>query len=203
MTDTTDEVLLVETVAALATLHEHWLEDAGHAVTRPASTSHIADITDTGAAVAICDRSILEAVTDTATAPTTRHTQSPPRLILCINRLCDPDVVDLPFDDYVEKPVRRPVLLDTVDRVLARDTYADVVHRFASTVNRLALVIDHEHSTPTGSSEPAAALAADLRELAPAVTDGAHALTATDIDRLFAPGTAATIAHNPADAVDP
>ena len=66
------------------------------------------------------------------------------------------DVVELPFDDYLKKPIDRPTLQEKVEALLLRRTYHPEIREFFASVAKLELL---------KTSMPAAELADDERYL--------------------------------------
>lgn len=90
----------------------------------------------------------------------------------------DFDVVELPFDDYVVKPVGREDLLETVDEMLAREDYDEDVQRYFAMAAKKATLetakprAELEHSEAYREiSERVADLEAEAAEAATAVDD--------------------------------
>ncbi|MFB6353694.1 MAG: response regulator [Halobacteriales archaeon] len=54
----------------------------------------------------------------------------------------DPDVLELPFDDYLMKPVERPSLQEAIEALLIRRSYHPVVQEFFSAVAKIELLQD-------------------------------------------------------------
>ncbi|PSP58554.1 hypothetical protein BRC72_05405 [Halobacteriales archaeon QH_7_66_36] len=52
------------------------------------------------------------------------------------------DIVDMPFDDYVEKPVGPEVVADTVERLLDRTTYDERIGELETVAGKIALLED-------------------------------------------------------------
>lgn len=77
----------------------------------------------------------------------------------------DFDVVEMPFDAYVTKPLSGADLKDVVDRLLARQSYAaDVQHHFSLAARKAALEAEKSQAE-LASSDEYAALTARLEEL--------------------------------------
>jgi DNA-binding response OmpR family regulator len=58
------------------------------------------------------------------------------------------DIVDMGFDDYVRKPVDESELFDTVETLLARQSYDEGLQEFYSIARRIAL-LETEHDRGT------------------------------------------------------
>ena len=54
----------------------------------------------------------------------------------------DVDVVDMPFDDYLVKPVSSADLRDTVETLLLRRTYDDLVREYFALATKLSAIDD-------------------------------------------------------------
>jgi len=66
----------------------------------------------------------------------------------------DFDIIDMPFDDYVIKPVSRDELFETIDRLLATSEYEETLRRYyALTAKHATLLSNKPESELTESEE--------------------------------------------------
>jgi len=65
-----------------------------------------------------------------------------PRVAMITGVEPDFDIVDMPFDDYVEKPVGPEVVADTVDELLDRTTYDERIGELETVAGKIALLED-------------------------------------------------------------
>ena len=70
----------------------------------------------------------------------------------------DFDIVDLPFDDYVSKPVDRSALRDAVERLLAVRRYDDRMAQLYATTRTVAALESEKSSASLEDSDEYAAL---------------------------------------------
>lgn len=64
------------------------------------------------------------------------------------------DIVDLPFDDYLVKPVDRDDLLETVDALVTRATYDEQLQEFFSLASKIAVLeTENDRSALLGDPE--------------------------------------------------
>jgi len=75
------------------------------------------------------------------------------------------DVVDLPFDDYLEKPVSASDLRATVERLLVLDTYADLQLELSSKRVRRSVLAGELSRAELADSEPVARLDEEIAAL--------------------------------------
>jgi DNA-binding response OmpR family regulator len=65
----------------------------------------------------------------------------------------DFDIVDMPFDDYLTKPVTRADLVETVDDMLNRETYDDRLQEYFSAVSKKATLETEKNPAELDESE--------------------------------------------------
>ena len=65
-----------------------------------------------------------------------------PRVAMITGVEPDFDIVEMPFDDYVEKPVGPEVVADTVDGLLDRTTYDERIGELETVAGKIALLED-------------------------------------------------------------
>ncbi|WP_435179992.1 response regulator [Halorussus sp. AFM4] len=75
------------------------------------------------------------------------------------------DIVDMPFDDYVTKPVSGDQLRETVESLLARADYVDGLDRYYALVAKHAALTAERPRRELLENERFAELEADIREL--------------------------------------
>ena len=77
----------------------------------------------------------------------------------------DFDIVDMPFDEYLVKPVSRVSILETVDRLLRLRSYREQCREDYAVASKLAALRAHKEPEELEGNEEYAALAARLEEL--------------------------------------
>jgi DNA-binding response OmpR family regulator len=94
------------------------------------------------------------------------------------------DIIDLGFDDYLRKPVEKPTLRDTVDRLLRRSSYDDAVQEYFAAARKHGLLVDSGDPSVTESDE-FAALQDELETLREALDDVVASFDEEDYEVLF------------------
>ena len=129
-------VLVVDDEKAVAELYAAWLE-TDHDVVCAHDGAQALELVDDSIDVVFLDRQmparsgdeVLERLDDRGI-----------RCRVVMVTAVDPgfDIVDIPFDDYLIKPVTREELTDAVDEMLARDTYDDQIQEYFALVSKKA-----------------------------------------------------------------
>ena len=81
------------------------------------------------------------------------------------------DIVEMPFDDYLTKPVTREQLAGAVQNVLARDTYDEQIREYFALASKKAALEAEKNPTELAESDAYAEIerrVADLRDQADA-----------------------------------
>ena len=89
----------------------------------------------------------------------------------------DYDIVEMPFDDYLTKPVRRDGLLTKVDEMLARTTYDDHVQSYFAMASKKATLESQKSPAELESSDVYATVCDRVEELE---TDADASVAAVD-----------------------
>ncbi|WP_423999478.1 HalX domain-containing protein [Haloarcula salina] len=77
----------------------------------------------------------------------------------------DFDIVEMPFDEYLTKPVSRGELLDTVTEMLARTTYDERIQQYFAMVSKKATLETEKSSVELQASDEYRAVSERVREL--------------------------------------
>lgn len=93
----------------------------------------------------------------------------------------DFDLVDLPFDEYVCKPVAKTELTSLVETLLRRRTYDRGARRHYRLVRTLALLEEHRSDDELAASDEYDRLRSDLAELDRELSDAVEDLNAEDV----------------------
>ncbi|MFB6105678.1 MAG: HalX domain-containing protein, partial [Halobacteriaceae archaeon] len=75
------------------------------------------------------------------------------RVVMVTAAYPDFDVVEMPFDAYLIKPVDREELLDAVDRMLTRTTYSERVQRYYVLAEKVAALEANHTETELAESD--------------------------------------------------
>ncbi|AQL43406.1 DNA-binding protein [Halorientalis sp. IM1011] len=65
----------------------------------------------------------------------------------------DFDIIDMPFDDYIIKPVSREDLFDTIDRLLVCAEYEEKLQRYYSLTSKYATLLANKSNTELENSD--------------------------------------------------
>lgn len=195
MTAAHDEILVVEDVSGVARLYRHWLQDAGYAVERTSGVDLGDVLGRTDADVVILDKGHLECLLE-GTVAGFPPSDEPHKVVLTIGVRPSPDVVALPFHDYLLKTVSRPELLDAVDGVLACRAYDDTIGEFAAAVNKVTLAGQETTANERAESDAYRTLVDRLEELYERIRSEIGGLDETAIDDIFS-DDAAVLARDP------
>jgi DNA-binding response OmpR family regulator len=129
-TNHTDEatVLVVDDERDIADLYTAWLEE-NYAVRTAYGAREALDKTDSGLDVVLLDRQMPE-MTGDEVLERIRERELDCRVVMVTAVDPDFDIVDMPFDDYLTKPVMLEELRDAVERMSTRDEYDEKVQDF-------------------------------------------------------------------------
>lgn len=143
-------VLVVEDEPPLVEVYTRWL-DADYNVRMADSGSKALDRVDETVDVVLLDRlmpgmdgaTVLEKITDKV-----------PDCRVAMVTAVEPDfdVVDMGFDAYLTKPIKPDELVSTVDRLLARDSFAELEREFFSLAARRAVLQETKSTAELESS---------------------------------------------------
>ncbi|MEF8788484.1 MAG: response regulator [Haloarculaceae archaeon] len=198
-------VLVVEDEAPLVEIYARWLE--GDYEVRTAQNGEVAlDRVDEDVDVVLLDRlmpgmsgdEVLEAIEERGLNP---------RVAMVTAVEPDFDIVRMGFDDYLTKPIDREELLGTVERLVSRDSFADLDREYFALVEKQAALQSAKSAEELERSEEYAdlrrrieTLSQELDAVMPEVDDGDFVAMVRDIEAEsgseVAPGT------GPGDADD-
>ncbi|MCF2166446.1 response regulator [Halobacterium salinarum] len=183
---TTDEhdttVLVVDDERGLADLYTIWLEDDYDVKTAYSGTEAI-DAIDPTIDVALLDRQMPDVSGDDV-LDELRERGIECRVAMVTAVEPELDIIDLGFDDYLQKPVDRDTLLETVGRLQRRSTYDDTVAEFFAAARKQALLSESDDPTITDSAE-FSALESDLASLRDDLDDVVADFDDADYEVLF------------------
>jgi DNA-binding response OmpR family regulator len=77
----------------------------------------------------------------------------------------DFDIIDMPFDDYVIKPVSRDDLFQTIDRLLTASEYESKLRKYYALTAKHATLLSNKPESELAESEEFAELEAQMEEL--------------------------------------
>lgn len=163
MTEREPTVLIVEDDAQLAELYAGWLVDVAQ-VDVAYTTAEAIDAVDESVDVVFLDRRLPDGSGDHIVKMVRDH-QLDCRIAMVTAVEPGFDIVGLGFDDYVMKPVTRDALRSTVDRLLERRHYDDLVQEYFSAVTKRAVLETAKDDATLAAAEEYAALRERISEL--------------------------------------
>jgi len=95
----------------------------------------------------------------------------------------DFDIVDMPFDDYLTKPVTREDLVETVDEMLHRETYDERLQEYFSAASKKATLETEKNSAELDESDAYAEISGRVERLAEQTDQTAGAVD--DFESMF------------------
>ncbi len=171
--DTT--VLVVDDEADLADLYTAWLE--GEYDLRTAyGGSEALEAFDEDVDVALIDRLMPDMSGDEVLATIRERTDGEDVKVAMVTAVePDFDILEMGFDDYLVKPIRREELLDAVDRLRSRATYDEKLQEYFALVSKRSALesqkSERELAEHAGYQELDAEVAETREELDEAVAE--------------------------------
>ena len=129
-------VLVVEDEAPLVEIYARWLEDDYRVLTAQngeAALEHLDEDVD----VVLLDR-LMPGVSGDEVLEVIGERGFDPSVALVTAVEPDFDIIRMGFDDYLTKPIDREDLLETVDRLLSRSSFADLEQEYFALVEKQA-----------------------------------------------------------------
>ena len=147
-TDTEQPVVLaVDDEPRVAQSFDIWLDEC-EVVTATSGEEALAKLTER-VDVVLLDRH-MPGMSGDEVLDRIRERDVSPRVAMVTGVEPDFDIVEMPFDDYVEKPVGPDGVLDTVERLLDRSTYDERIAELETVAGKIALL---EEAHPAGKLE--------------------------------------------------
>ena len=139
-------VLVVEDEESLVTVYEKWLDDEYDVRTASSGDEALAQL-DSAVDVVLLDRLMPGMSGDEVLAEIGERTDDC-RVAMVTAVEPDFDILQMGFDDYLTKPVEREEIRATVERLLARDSFAELERELYSLVTKQAALqssksVDH------------------------------------------------------------
>lgn len=180
--DARPTVLVVDDERGLADLYAIWLEDE-YDVRSAYNGESALDALDESVDVVLLDRQMPDISGDQVLE--TLHERGLDCNIAMVTAV-EPelDIIDLGFDDYLRKPVDKPTLRDTVDRLLRRSEYDDTVQEYFATARKHALLVESGDPNVT-ESEEFHSLKSDLEALRQELDEVVASFDEEDYEVLF------------------
>lgn len=164
-------VLVVDDEQGLSDLYAAWLDEVDAYRTRTAydgeqALGRIDDTVD----VVLLDRRMPDLSGDEV-LETMRDQGYDCRVVMVTAVNPDFDVLELPFDEYVVKPLDEGDIRDIVERMLARTSYDEQLQRLYALTSKKATLVAEKSQQELEQSEEFAALEAELEDLQQSVDE--------------------------------
>jgi DNA-binding response OmpR family regulator len=134
-------VLIVEDRPEIARLYESWLSD-DYEVTVSYDGDEAVTAFDDTVDVVVLDRRLPGRPGDEVLAAIREGSDCNVAMATAVEP--DFDILEMGFDEYVVKPLTRGELIGTVERLLARDAYADSLQEYFSLVSKRSVLEEHK-----------------------------------------------------------
>ncbi|MFC7175602.1 response regulator [Halosegnis marinus] len=156
-------VLIVEDEEGLLDVYARWLGDRYEV--RTATTAEGAlDALDDSVDVVLLDR-LMPDTSGTEVLDEIRARTADCRVAMVTAVEPDFDIIDMGFDDYLTKPVKREHLHETVRRLLARDDVAEMARRLFALATKRSVLQSSKRTEELEESEEYAELQTEMRRL--------------------------------------
>jgi DNA-binding response OmpR family regulator len=136
MTSNIPTVLVVEDEESLVNIYEKWLEDEYDVRTATSGDAALAQL-DSQVDVVLLDR-LMPGMSGDEVLAEIRDRTDECRVAMVTAVEPDFDILQMGFDDYLTKPVEREELQGTVERLLARGSFAQLERELYSLVSKQA-----------------------------------------------------------------
>jgi len=97
----------------------------------------------------------------------------------------DFDIVDMPFDDYLTKPVMMDDLTDAVERMLTRDSYGDSVQEYYAVASKKATLEAQKDPVELEDSEEYQQLETQVQEMRQETDQTVDEMESQDFKSMF------------------
>ena len=138
-------VLVVDDEQDIADLYSTWLLTTHDVRTAHSGTEALQSV-DASVDVVFLDRQMPDMSGDEV-LDTIAERDIDPAVVMVTAVDPDFDIVEMPFDEYLTKPVSREDLLDTVSEMLVRTTYDDQVQKYFAVASKKA-TLETQKNTP-------------------------------------------------------
>lgn len=161
--DNPPTVLVVDDDAEVRSLYENQL-DGEYSVRTAASGQEALEVIDDRVAVVLLDRR-MPGLSGDEVLQTIRERNHQCRIVMVTGVSPDVDILDLPFDDYLVKPVSGTQLNDTVSRMLVRNESDETIQNAMALVSKMATLESKMELAELQSSAEYAVLESQLADL--------------------------------------
>lgn len=182
-TDERPTVLVVDDERDLADLYATWLSEAFEVNVAYDGESALEQLDDT-VDVVLLDRRMPDLSGDTV-LETIRDRSIGCRVAMVTAVEPEMDIIDLGFDDYLQKPVDREQLVSTVNRLYRRQSYDQNLREYFSALRKQSLLDERLTPTDRSATEKYQELESRIEELETRVDDIVDELDDADFAILF------------------
>jgi len=177
-------VLVVDDEQDIADLYSTWLAEA-HTVRTAYGPQEALEKVDSDLDVVFLDRQMPK-MTGDEVLERIRERGLECRVVMVTAVDPDFDIVDMPFDDYLTKPVMLAELQDAVDRMLTRESYDETVQDFFALSSKKATLEAEKDSLELQDNEEYEQLDEELERKRREADDTVSELTdADDFEAIF------------------
>ena len=179
-TNQSDEttVLVVDDERDIADLYSAWLEES-YAVRTAYGAGEALEKTDEAVDVVLLDRQMPE-MTGDEVLERVRERELDCRVVMVTAVDPDFDIVDMPFDDYLTKPVMLEELRDAVERMRTREDYDEKMQDFFALSAKKATLEAQKDPVELRNNEEYERLDQQVKELREEADDTVAEISETD-----------------------
>ncbi|RNJ25290.1 HalX domain-containing protein [Halosegnis longus] len=181
MSDGQPTVLIVDDEPDLADLYAAWLADSYDVRTAYGGDDGI-DAADEDVDVALIDRLMPDTSGDEVLSAI-RAAGYGCRVAMVTAVEPDFDIIEMGFDDYLVKPVRREELREAVEQLLSRSEYDAQLREYYALVSKRAALETQKSERELEESEAYAELCEDIEELSVKLDETTADFTTEDFER--------------------
>jgi len=178
MTDELPLVLVVEDERDLSELYQMWLKES-YRVRTAADGRAALDSLDEEVDIVLLDRRMPD-ISGDEVLERIRERNLDCRVAMVTAVEPDTDIVDMPFDDYLVKPVSESDLIEMVENLRIRDEYDDGIRELFSLASKKALLETEKDPSTLENDENYQQLVSDLNTLREDLDDQLARLSDTD-----------------------
>ena len=181
MSEEPSTVLIVDDEPDLADLYAAWLADSYDVRTAYGGTDGI-DAADETVDVALVDRLMPDTSGDEVLSAI-RAAEYSCRVAMVTAVEPDFDIIEMGFDDYLVKPVRRDELHDAVEQLLSRSEYDVKLREYYALVSKRAALETQKSERELDESDAYTTLCAELEELSEQIDETTAEFTSDDFQQ--------------------
>lgn len=179
-TDITATALVVEDEEDLADLYVTWLREGGYTAYVAYGGEEALEKLDDSIDIVFLDRRMPGLSGDEVLETVVREGYSC-RVAMVTAVEPDFDVIDMGFDDYLVKPVSKPDLNATVERLTKRNAYDDRISEYAALVSKKSALMAEKANSELESNERYEELERRIERLESTVDDLAEGFNEDDV----------------------